>query len=296
MNIRIVGFYLLIAMLLSSCGPTAIFTVGTTEKLQAPAEMTFSNDSQKADRYEWDFGDGKTSKEENPSHIYYLSGKYRVTLKAYKKNKVRKTTQEIIISAPKDCLVLIETDYGNMLVKLYDETPKHRDNFIKLAEQGFYDGLLFHRVIEGFMIQGGDPNSRGAKKGARLGTGDPGYQLDAEFNKNLNHIKGALAAARQPDSVNPKKKSSGSQFYIVDGNPMPDSQIRQMEGNNGVIYSDVNREILKKQGGTPFLDMNYTVFGQVIEGLEVIDEIAKVRKDRADRPEEDVKMKVTVIK
>lgn len=280
---------------LASCGPTARFSY-QQEDNKAPASVDFQNESKKAESYVWDFGDGKTSTEENPDHTYYLSGKYQVTLEAKKNNKSKKTTKELFVDAPDICLVAIETDYGTMLVQLFDETPGHRDNFLKLASEGFYDGLLFHRVIEGFMIQGGDPKSKNAKSGTPLGGGGPGYQIPAEFNPNLVHIKGALSAARTGDAVNPEKKSSGSQFFIVDGKPVNESQLKNFELMKGVNYSDEQKEILINEGGTPFLDMEYTVFGRVIEGLEVIDEIAKVQKDNRDRPIEDIKMTVKVIK
>ncbi len=188
---------------------------------------------------------------------------------------------------------LIETEYGNMTVELYNSTPIHRDNFIKLANEGFYDDLLFHRVINNFMIQGGDPESRNAPPNKRLGGGGPGYQLDAEIG--ALHYKGALSAARQGDAVNPQKKSSGSQFYIVHGQKLSDDQIQAMSQQNGMAYTPEQSEKYKTIGGTPFLDNNYTVFGRVIEGLEVIDKIATVQTAPGDRPVQDVKMKVSII-
>jgi len=161
---------------------------------------------------------------------------------------------------------VIHTEFGDMKGILYNETPKHRDNFVKLAKSGFYDGLLFHRVIMGFMIQGGDPQSKNAKAGQQLGGGDPGYTIPAEFNATLKHKRGALAAARTGDQVNPAKASSGSQFYIV-----------------------------QPEKGTHFLDMNYTVFGEITEGLDVIDKIASAPKDQADRPLKDIKMTVKIV-
>ena len=146
------------------------------------------------------------------------------------------------------------------------------------------------------MIQGGDPNSRGASPESRLGTGGPGYQVDAEITDDLGHVKGALAAARIGGPANPQKKSSGSQFYIVHGKPVTDQQIAQMEARLGINYPDNIRSNYLEHGGTPFLDQEYTVFGQVIEGLDIIDDIAKVRTAPGDRPLEDVWMKVTVIK
>jgi len=184
----------------------------------------------------------------------------------------------------------IETDFGTIKVKLYNSTPKHRDNFIDLADKGFYDDLLFHRVISGFMIQGGDPDSRGAGPDVRLGGGGPGYQTDAEIGGL--HIKGALAAAR---NSNPEKKSSGSQFYLVQGTVQNDAALDNIERQKGVKYSPEQRELYKTLGGSPALDNEYTVFGEVIEGIEVIDKIAAVETAPGDRPIEDVKMKVRIV-
>jgi len=182
---------------------------------------------------------------------------------------------------------VIHTDYGNMEGVLYNETPQHRDNFVKLVKSGFFDGLLFHRVIEGFMIQGGDPDSKNAKPGAALGAGGPGYTVPAEFNPSLIHKKGALSAARQADQVNPKKASSGSQFYIVQGKKQNPSAL-------GANYTADQKTIYSTIGGTPFLDMNYTVFGEIIQGLDIIDKIAAVQKDQRDRPLKDIKMTITI--
>ena len=156
-----------------------------------------------------------------------------------------------MVKAPETCLVEIETPQGNMLVQLYDETPLHRDNFLKLAEDGFYNDLIFHRVIDGFMIQGGDPNSRDAPPGANLGSGGPGYQIAAEFNESHIHLKGALAAARTGDGVNPERKSSGSQFYIVQGNPVNENMLEMVGVRNGIEYSPDQRKAYAEVGGTP---------------------------------------------
>lgn len=192
--------------------------------------------------------------------------------------------------------VKIETTYGNMVVKLYNETPKHRDNFLKLVNDGTYNGLLFHRVIKDFMIQGGDPNSRNAQKGQMLGDGELGYTLPAEFVPSLYHKKGALAAARQSDMVNPKKESSSCQFYIVQGNKWDANRLAMVEQRMGKTFTAEQAEVYATLGGTPFLDGDYTVFGEVVEGMEVIDKIAAVQTDVNDRPQEDVKMKMTVLK
>lgn len=246
-----------------------------------------------------------------------------------------------------DYLVTIRTDLGEMKAILYDETPKHKENFVKLAKEGFFDSLLFHRVIQGFMIQGGDPNSKNAGPQDRLGNGGPGYTVPAEINPKFFHQKGALSAARQGDQVNPEKASSGSQFYIVQGSIVPSTQLQgpnptdiqkavsklvqqmpdnelnqqyteayQMGGNEAVDEKiretldqlaevtgieigqmDLPEEMIEAYttvGGTPFLDNEYTVFGQVISGLDVIDSIAAVATQPGDRPIEDVKMYISV--
>ncbi|NND76715.1 MAG: peptidylprolyl isomerase [Flavobacteriales bacterium] len=245
--------------------------------------------------------------------------------------------------------VKISTPFGDMIAELYNETPQHRDNFIKLAEEGFYNDLLFHRVISGFMIQGGDPDSKGAAPEQRLGSGGPGYTIEAEILPQFYHKKGALSAARTGDGANPERRSSGSQFYVVQGRPVPmggsnvqkENQMMQeyirkpenaeyMERLKGYqqMASDpaklqeaqqkiqeLTEEIRGKAlegyvppeptekdklyaeiGGTPHLDGAYTVFGEVVEGLDVIDKIAAVKTAPGDRPVEDVKMSVSVIK
>lgn len=195
---------------------------------------------------------------------------------------------------PKKPMVRISTPYGDMLIELYDGTPQHRDNFLKLAEEGFYDSLLFHRVMQGFMIQGGDPDSRHARPGQQLGMGGPGYTIPAEFRPEYLHFKGAVAAARQGDQVNPEKASSGSQFYIVQGRPFTDAELDQIEQRNGIHYTQEQRQKYKTEGGAPFLDGQYTVFGQVVEGLEVVDQIAAQTTDAAARPLKDIPMTVKV--
>lgn len=247
--------------------------------------------------------------------------------------------------------VRISTDMGDMVVLLYDKTPLHRDNFIKLANDSFYNGTLFHRVIKDFMIQGGDPDSKLAQPGAILGDGGPGYTIKAEFDPALFHKRGTLCAARMGDNVNPNKESSGSQFYIVQGKKFSPSELANIEIRvnqskraeiiNGIIanppkelqakvdsaralntnesynnlVNDINpfveKELAKKGvfafseeqkkvyttlGGAPHLDGSYTVFGEVIEGLEVLDKIAAVQKDKNDRPLTDIKMKITLEK
>lgn len=232
--------------------------------------------------------------------------------------------------------VLIKTSEGNIVVELFDDTPKHKANFLKLIKEGYYNGLLFHRVIQNFMIQAGDPNSRNAEPGKVLGDGDPGYTIDAEIRPNHFHRRGALAAARNSDDVNPEKKSSGSQFYIVQGKTFTAQELDNLvvKVNNTrktSMFSNILKQKLEKlgdnysqqdfqkimdnvkdsvenilmpkntftipedrrkvymtEGGTPHLDGNYTVFGQVVEGFDVIDKIASVETDQNDRPKKDV--------
>lgn len=290
------GLVLLAILFTISCArPLAKYTY-ESEKDIAPSTFKFSNESVNAENYEWNFGDGNTSDLENPEYQYLLSGRYDVELIAYKGKKKNKIKKTLVVKAPDKCLVQIETQFGKMLIELFDGTPDHRDNFVKLVEQGFYENLLFHRVMDGFMVQGGDPNSRDADESVRLGSGGPGYQIPAEFNEDYVHVKGALAAARQPDRVNPEKKSSGSQFYIVHGNTVTDAALDQVELRKGIEYTTEQREAYKASGGTAFLDTEYTVFGMVIEGLEVIDKIAAVETNPGDRPKENVQMNIKIIK
>ena len=189
--------------------------------------------------------------------------------------------------------VLISTSMGDMVVKLYNGTPQHRDNFLKLVNEKFYDSLLFHRVIKGFMIQGGDPQSKNAAAGVMLGMGDVGYTIPAEFVDTLFHKKGALCAARTP---NPQKASSGCQFYIVQGRVMTNDQVQMLESQRGIVLSAKQKEAYTTIGGTPQLDRDYTVYGEVIKGLDVLDKIASVKTAPGDRPVEDVRMKMKLIK
>ncbi len=289
-------FLLLIIIGLASCArPIADFTIQGDDRT-APTAIQFENKSQNAETYEWDFGDGNTSTDSTPSHRFGSSGNYLVILKAKKGNKTRKIEKRVKIDAPEKCLVEIETDFGIMIAELSDATPLHRDNFSKLAEEGFYNDLLFHRVMQNFMIQGGDPKSKNAPAGSPLGGGSPGYEVPAEFTTNLVHVKGALAAARTPDRVNPEKKSSGSQFYIVHGKPITEDVLDRMEGKKDIRYTPEQRKTYLENGGFPSLDQNYTVFGQVISGFEVIDKIAAAKRDGRNRPEADIKMKVRLIK
>lgn len=190
--------------------------------------------------------------------------------------------------------VKILTDSGIIIVKLYDSTPLHRDNFIKLVTEHFFDSLMFHRVIPQFMIQGGDPLSKNAPSGTMLGSGGSDMtRIPAEFRKSLVHKRGALAAARDG---NPTKASSACQFYLVQGKPITDAELNMLESRKGIKYTNEQRSIYKTVGGTPMLDQDYTVFGEVESGLEVIDKIAGMPRDQANRPNTDVRMQIEIIK
>lgn len=293
MKINQLYIVIVLSVFMTSCSnPMSKFLIKEADK-SVPAKVVFQNNSKKAERYEWDFGDGKKSTDSLPNHEYKRSGNYTITLKAIKGKKVSVSKQQLIVNAPIECMVEIETEYGTMLAVLSNKTPLHRDNFLKLSDEGYYDDLIFHRVISDFMIQGGDPNSRNAEPGIPLGGGGPDYKIPAELVDTLVHSKSALAAAR---TNNPMKESSGSQFYIVHGKKMSSEQVDYIESQKGFRYTPEARKAFIELGGTPFLDREYTVFGHIIKGLEVIDKIAAVQKDGRDRPTKDVKMKIRVIK
>lgn len=223
-----------------------------------------------------------------------VTGSTKPAAKPAIKKSASPATAKSAMVKDKSIRVKITTDSGIIVVKLSDSTPLHRDNFVKLVKQGFYDSLLFHRVIPAFMIQGGDPQSKNAQPGTMLGNGGGDMaRIPAEFNRSLIHKKGALAAARDG---NPEKASSACQFYIVDGKTSTDDELNMLQARSGMQYSPEQRAIYKTMGGTPFLDMNYTVFGEVISGLEVIGKIANVQKDGANRPLGDVRMKMELLK
>jgi peptidyl-prolyl cis-trans isomerase B (cyclophilin B) len=204
-------------------------------------------------------------------------------------------TQSTWAAKPKNQYVEIRTELGACTVRLYNETPLHRDNFLKLVKAKFYNGLLFHRVIENFMIQGGDSESRNAVEGMMLGNGDVGYKIPAEFNDSLFHKKGTLAAARDN---NPEKASSGSQFYLVQGKVFSNDELDRMEEGRleGRKIPEEQRKVYETIGGVPHLDQNYTVFGEIVKGIDMIDAIAAVSTDKNDRPLLDQKMDIRILK
>lgn len=212
-------------------------------------------------------------------------------------NKMNAQSAYDYISAQEspDQKVAIHTPYGDIVVKLYNETPLHRDNFIKLVKTKMLDSTLFHRVIKGFMIQGGDPQSKRAKAGEVLGGGDLGYTVPAEIVPGLLHKKGALCAARMGDQVNPERESSASQFYIVQGRVYTPEEINLIRTRYGMAISPEQEAAYTTVGGTPHLDGAYTVFGEVVSGLEVIDLISAQETDANDRPLQDIPMTVTLL-
>ncbi len=201
---------------------------------------------------------------------------------------------------PKRPLVEIRTELGTMVVALYNETPTHRDNFLKLVQEGAYDSLLFHHVVQNFIFQGGDPDSRYAKPGTPLGAGDPGHSLPAEIIPGLVHERGSLGAVRQGDQVNPDRRSNGMQFYIVDGRTYEAADLdrfaeRAARNGDTLVYTAENKAVYAREGGTPHLDGAYTIFGKVVAGQEVIDAIAALPCDAQNRPMKDLRMTMRIV-
>ncbi|NNE30101.1 MAG: PKD domain-containing protein [Saprospiraceae bacterium] len=292
--------FLVILVLGTGCARTVANFSKTLDSKDVPVKVNLTNESKNAESYIWDFGDGTRSDEESPTHTYNSSGTYVIKLMAKKGKKEVSASQVIEVMGTSKCLVEMSTEFGKVIIELSDETPQHRDNFIKLVEDGYYEDLLFHRVIDGFMIQGGDPQSRKAGPDSNLGSGGPGYLVPAEFRESLAHVKGAIAAARTGGPGNPEKESSGSQFYIVHGQPVSEGDIRRNESRRDMYYSPQLKEEYLEKGGTPFLDGEYTVFGKVISGLEVIDKLAAVETDGdpprgQSRPKENLKMNFKIV-
>ena len=188
--------------------------------------------------------------------------------------------------------VVVNTNHGEFQINLYDETTQYRKNFVKLVEDGFYDSLLFHRVLPDLIIQGGDPESRNAPKGKFLGRGNVDYTIEPDFR--YVHTYGAVSGARMPNEVNPKKESSGSQFFVVIGRPVTDEELNQIEQDKGFTYTPEQRRLYKLVGGIPQFDKEYSVFGEVTEGMDVVKKISRLAKDPNDRPEEDVIMTLKI--
>ncbi|HHW59908.1 MAG: peptidylprolyl isomerase [Bacteroidales bacterium] len=191
--------------------------------------------------------------------------------------------------------IIIHTDYGDITAVLYDKTPLHKDNFIKLVESNFYDSLLFHRVIPNFMIQGGDPMSKNARPGQILGSGGPDYTIPFEYIPEYFHKRGAIAAARMPDNINPNKESNGSQFYIVQGRKLTIEELNMIE-QRGYKFTEEQKKTYTTIGGSPHLDGEYTVFGEVVSGMQVVDKIANMQTDKNNRPLQDIRFAIEIVK
>ncbi len=222
--------------------------------------------------------------------------KNKAVKKTVSKPKVIPKTKAVIIQSEKiidEVRIKITTSLGDIVLKLSNKTPKHRDNFIKLVMEHFYDSLLFHRVINNFMIQGGDPASKNAAPGILLGSGDVHYTIPAEFDTTLYHKRGALAAARDN---NPEKASSGCQFYIVQGKNITGDELDIITQQKNISFSAAKRMTYKMNGGTPFLDTNYTVFGEVETGMDIVDKIMMEQTDENNRPKNDIIMKMELLK
>lgn len=238
--------------------PDGSFAFAFTENTR---EVKFTGTGTNVSTWTWDFGDGKTGSGQETAHAYDTSGDYTVTLTVGNEAGTKSYTKQVRVT---DRIIEIKTSFGDMYMWLYDQTPKHKANFLKLAKENFFDGTTFHRIIQSFVIQGGDPNSKDGDP-SNDGTGGPGYTIPAEINSTLTHVYGAVGAARLPDNVNPNKESNGSQFYIV-VNP----------------------------AGTSFLNNNYTVFGFIMQGMDVATKISTQSKDTNDRPINDIVMDVNI--
>lgn len=188
---------------------------------------------------------------------------------------------------------VITTGYGDITIRLYNTTPVHRDNFIKLVKEEFYDYTMFHRIVPDFVVQGGDPKSKDAHTLDLLGDGDPGYLLEPEIG--ALHIRGAVGAARREVDINPTLKSNGSQFYLVWGSGVDDALLDTWEKEKGIKYSEEQRKLYKEKGGIPYLDMDYTVFGEIIDGLDIVEKMNTLPTTRNDRPSDDIRMKIRLL-
>ena len=267
-------------MLWSSCaGPVAGFAVN-----EQPAFMQivhFSNESDNADSFRWYVNDSLASKNADMETRFLSSGRHNIKLVAESEGKENSISKDVFVSQAERCHFVIRTTLGDLVVALYEETPLHLKNFVELVESGFYKDIDFHRIIQGFMVQAGETNN-------------PRYltrnEIPAEINKQLIHVKGALAAARMPDEMNPEKMSSATQFYIVQGRELNRDVILNYGSEKLIDYTDDQISSYLEFGGTPQLDGEYTVFGYLVSGFDVLDKIAGVSTDANDRPIEKVQI------
>lgn len=272
------GLLLFCSLFLFQCkAPLASFNKsGLTSEIGS--KVFIENHSKNAERYIWTVNDSIKVESVNLEHIFYSSGRHKIQLEAFKGTNSSRTTSELFVNVPDDCLVKINTNKGSMVFKLLEDTPLHLKNFTKLIESGYYNGLIFHRVIDGFMIQAGGQGKRKTNVDEKVA------EIPQEINTKYLHYKGALAAARMPDDVNPKKSSSGGQFYIVHGRPLTAKQIKDNEAKRIEDYSEEQKAKYLQLGGAPQLDGEYTVLGYMLSGFDVLDKIATVKTDKSDKP------------
>lgn len=272
--------FLWLFFIISCASPSASFEVGVYEPI-VPVSIMLKNTSEDADSCYWDFGNGFSSSDVHPDVRYMFSGSYTITLKTFRGKKSSVYTEKIHLNAPDKCLINMETNYGHMTFELFNETPVHRDHFLSLIHKGYYEGIHFHRVIRGFVVQAGDEKTRSRKKShydIKEGT------LPSEIVEGMYHTRGALAMARQPDQVNPEKKSSSTQFYIVHGGPVSEGTLEDYEIEKDILYPEEIKKLYKNPGGSPQLDKEYTIFGHLIDGYDVLDKIAQASTDTQDKP------------
>ena len=264
--------------------PVVTFQQSNTEaSYEIPSRIHFENKSENITSQVWKVNGNPVSTDKDLDYTFFNSGRHTIELEARSGNKVIHRQQEIIIHPTEYCQVLIRTSEGDLVVRLNENTPDHLQQFISLVEDGYYNGIYFHRVIDDFMIQGGDNKSR--QSGKRRAEPE---SIAHEISSDRLHYRGALAAARLPDNVNPEKRSSGSQFYIVDGQSFTEEQFERTQSNLAMDYSEEQIEKYIELGGSPQLDGEYTVYGRLIYGFDVLDKIAEAATDNLDKPIKDI--------
>ena len=273
-------FFTFSLFVFTQCGrPVALFELDDLE-YDAPVLINIINHSKNAESYQWLIDGYQISESMHLRHIILESGNYNLELKASKGKRSSSIVQKIYVRAPKHCSVYMNTSKGEMTFVLNENTPVHLQNFIDLVEQGYYNGIMFHRVIDGFVIQAGDDTARrDNEKNFKSNT-----EIPNEINTRDIHVRGALAAARMPDNLNPERASSGTQFYVVDGRELELDDLKRFEASKLVNYSREQIEAYLENGGAPQLDEQYTVFGYLIHGKEVLEEISRVKTDERDKP------------
>lgn len=276
-------FLFFLVLFLSSCSKTTADFIIRPSNNTVPLYLNASNKSGETDSLKWYVNGLPVSKDLDLGHQFIRSGRHTIELKVYKKGKVSTKSKEIILQAPITCYILMRTNFGDMVFSLNEQTPIHRDNFIELIESSYYDNIRFHRVIDGFMIQAGDQKTRTPFKHV-----NHKEVIQQEIIPALIHKRGALAAARMPDDINPDKNSSGSQFYIVDGKKLTEKEIEKYESSKLQDYTKVQKVEYLEFGGSPQLDGEYTVFGQLLHGFNTLEKISQVKTNRKDYPETEV--------